>query len=323
MSFLAVNTNNPLGQRPLNHMVRSQTLGWLGQASGPTPGDYDNNQGVLNQLVSMGAITLQDASDIWDGQASLDDMAVNMTMINQALQMSGQQGVATVTPIGPTQAQASGTVDATSETSWTSALSYLQAWNANLKQILALAAAHPGDQSWASVEADLLNSQKQYNSLVGQYSTIYRAVYGHIPPGLQGYGSLGYLAQFDPVTAAVYATVLSAILIAAVAGYEYTLTLQTRANALLQQQQTAGTMTNQAATLRAQAAAAQAQGNTALANQLMAQANALQSQATTVSTAVTTAATATSFTSFLQNNIGMLIAAAIGIVVLPPLIKKL
>lgn len=99
MSFIAINTDNPLGNRPLNLMARSQALGWLGAA--PTPGDYDNNQAVLNQLVSMGAITFQDANDIWAGQASLDDMAVNMTMINQALQFTGQEASQTVAPLPP------------------------------------------------------------------------------------------------------------------------------------------------------------------------------------------------------------------------------
>jgi hypothetical protein len=327
MSFIEVNTDNPLGKRPLNLMARQQGMGWFSSlGAAPTPGDYDNNQAVLNQLVSMGAISFQDATDIFNGQASLDDMAVNMTMINQALQLTGQVGTPTVTPIvGPTQAQAAGTVDASSESSWNSVLSYLQAWNTNLKQLMSIAMQHPNDSAWTSFDRDLLSNQNSYNSLVNQYGTIYRAVYGHMPSGLEGFSGefLGYMGQFDPATAAVYAAVLSAILIAAVAGYEYTLTLQTRAQSLLQQQQTAGTMTNQAATLRQQAAAAQAQGNTVLANSLTAQANALQAQSTTVSTAATTAATASSFTAFLQNNMALLAAVAIGIVVLPPLIKKI
>src|SRR5216684_4389589 len=99
MAFIQTSTNNPLGQRPLNLMARTQGMGWLGAA--PTPGDYDNNQAVLGALVAMGAITQQDATDIWNGEASLDDMAVNMTMINQALQFSGQQATQTVQPLPP------------------------------------------------------------------------------------------------------------------------------------------------------------------------------------------------------------------------------
>jgi len=94
MAFVAISTENPLGQRPLNLMSSQQTLGWLG--AGPTPGDYDNNQQVLGALVAMGAISQDDANNIWAGNASLDDMAVNMTMINQALAMTGQPGVPTV-----------------------------------------------------------------------------------------------------------------------------------------------------------------------------------------------------------------------------------
>jgi hypothetical protein len=324
MAFVAIVTDNPLGKRPLNLMARNQGMGWFPLGAAPTPGDYDTNQAVLNQLVSMGAITQQNAIDIWAGTASLDDMAVNMTMINQALQLTGQSGTPTVTPIvGPTRAQAAGTVDASSETSWNSALSYLQQWNANLKQLESTVRQHAMDSSWAPFAQDLAKNQQQYASLADQYGTIYRAVYGHIPSGLSGYGSLGYLGQFDPATAAIYAAALSAVLIAAVAGYEYTLTLQTRAQALLQQQQTAGAMINQAGTLRQQAAAALAQGDLATANSLTAQANAVTSQAGIVSTAATAAATATSATAFFQKNIGLIGILAIAIVALPPLIKKL
>lgn len=99
MSFLRVSTQNPLGNRPLNLMSRNQGMGWFGAA--PTPGDYDNNEQVLGELVAMGAITQQNATDIFNGDASLDDMAVNMTMINQALQMTGQAGAATPAALPP------------------------------------------------------------------------------------------------------------------------------------------------------------------------------------------------------------------------------
>jgi len=99
MAFVEISTENPLGKRPLNLMARQQNLGWLGAA--PTPGDYDNNQAVLGQLVAMGAISQDDANMIWAGSASLDDMAVNMTMINQALALTGQMGAQTVQPLPP------------------------------------------------------------------------------------------------------------------------------------------------------------------------------------------------------------------------------
>jgi hypothetical protein len=112
VSFVRADMDNPLGQRPLNLMARHQGMGWFGAA--PTPGDYDNNEQVLGQLVAMGAITQQNATDIFNGDASLDDMAVNMTMINQALQMTGQAGAATVTPLpvpaAPAKPPASGGV---------------------------------------------------------------------------------------------------------------------------------------------------------------------------------------------------------------------
>ena len=107
MSFVQMATDNPLGKRPINYMSLHQGappalaglrgLGWFGDT--PTPGDYDNNQAVLGELVAMGAISQDDATNIWNGTASLDDMAVNMTMINQALQLSGQTGTATVLPL--------------------------------------------------------------------------------------------------------------------------------------------------------------------------------------------------------------------------------
>lgn len=100
MAFIQISMENPLGNRPLNLMARHQGMGWLGAV---TPGDYDNNEQVLGQLVAMGAITQQNATDIFNGDASLDDMAVNMTMINQALQMIGQSGAQVVQPL-PTKA---------------------------------------------------------------------------------------------------------------------------------------------------------------------------------------------------------------------------
>ena len=101
MAFVAISTENPLAQRPLNFMARHQGMGWFSLGAAPTPGDYDNNQQVLGQLVAMGAITQQDATDIWNGDASLDDMAVNMTMINQALQITGQAGAQVSQPLPP------------------------------------------------------------------------------------------------------------------------------------------------------------------------------------------------------------------------------
>jgi hypothetical protein len=308
MSFIAINTDNPLGRRPLNLMARSQALGWLGDmAAAPTPGDYDNNQAVLNQLVSMGAISFQDATDIFNGQASLDDMAVNMTMINQALQMTGQSGASIPAPLPgalPASSASGGNVDASSEGSWNTALNTLQQWNATLKQVASIAMQHPNDPSWASLDRDLLNNQNQYNSAVAQFNDIYRAVYGHVAPGLSG-DFLGWLGQFDPVSAVGYAALLIAVTGAAIAGYEYAQALRTRAQAQLQQQQTAGTIANQAA-------AAYARGDTATGDALMA-------RATTTSTAAET----TSFTAFLQKNAAMLALVALGIVALPPLIKKL
>ncbi len=241
--------------------------------------------------------------------------------------MARQQGMGWLGEImpfvGPTSSQQAGQTDASSESSWLNALSYLQQWNTNLKQLEAIFQQHPGDQAWQSFGSNLLNNQQQYFSTANQFMTVYRAVYGHIPDGLTGYDSLGYLGQFDPVTAAAYAAVLSAVLIAAIAGYEYTLSLQTQAQALLQQQQTAGTQVNTAASLVQQAATAAASGDTTTANALYAQAAALNTQASQVSTAATTAASSTSITAFLQNNFGLLAGLALAVVVLPPLIKKI
>jgi hypothetical protein len=89
MAHVAMDTANPLGQRPFTAMGRLDAF--VGPV--PMPGDYDNNQNVLAALVSMGAITQQNATDIFDGHASLDDMAVNMTMISAALQQTGQAGL--------------------------------------------------------------------------------------------------------------------------------------------------------------------------------------------------------------------------------------
>jgi hypothetical protein len=338
MSFIAISTNNPLGQRPLTLMSRPQGMGWLGlgwlgavsagggmgDAANPTPGDYDNNQQVLGELVAMGAISQDDANNIWAGTASLDDMAVNMTMINQALQLTGQSGVATPAPLPG--AISSGGVDSSSESSWNAALNYLQEWNAALKEVSAIAMQHPNDPAWRTLDANLLNSQNQYNSTSNQFNTIYRAVYGHVAPGLSG-GILGWLGQFDPATAAIYAAVLTSVTVLAYAGYQYSLSLKTQAQALLQQSQTAGAVTNaaiaQANALRQQAATALAQGNTALAAQLNAQADALIARATTMATTPPgSQPQGTNWAAWIQQNMAMVAIVILGITLGPPLIKK-
>lgn len=104
MSFVAVSTGNPLGQRPLNFMMRHQgppvyagLLGWIGAAA--TPGDYDTNPGVLAALVSMGAITQAQSNAIDAGTLSLDDLPVTMTMINEAISEQGGVSQSTVLPL--------------------------------------------------------------------------------------------------------------------------------------------------------------------------------------------------------------------------------
>lgn len=104
MAFLQVSTTNPLGQRPLNFMMKHQgppvyagLLGWIGAAA--TPGDYDTNTQVLGALVSMGAISPDESAQIDAGTLSLDDLPVTMTMINEALSETGQTGAQTVLPL--------------------------------------------------------------------------------------------------------------------------------------------------------------------------------------------------------------------------------
>lgn len=95
---------NPLGQRPLNFMMKHQgppvyagLLGWIGAAA--TPGDYDTNTQVLGALVSMGAISPDESAQIDAGTLSLDDLPVTMTMINEALSEAGRPGAPTVLPL--------------------------------------------------------------------------------------------------------------------------------------------------------------------------------------------------------------------------------
>lgn len=119
MPIIAMNTDNPLGQRPFGAMGGGPArLGWMGAATtGPaaTPGDFDNNQAVLAQLVSMGAITAQNAADILDGKLSLDDEPqVTMSVINSALSFAGQQGL----PIAATNPAITNVVAKAPTSSW-------------------------------------------------------------------------------------------------------------------------------------------------------------------------------------------------------------
>lgn len=113
--------------------------------------------------------------------------------------------------------------------------------------------------------AQNMQAQNTNEQAISEFTSIYRAVYGSVPPGLSGMG------QFDPATLATYAGVAAALTI--VAGLAYTAytfaqAANTKAQAALTQAQTGQTAETNSTSLAQQAAAAYAAGNQALGDQL-------------------------------------------------------
>ena len=279
MAFVEISTENPLGNRPLNLMARHQGMGWLGAV---TPGDYDNNQQVLGQLVAMGAITQQDATDIWNGDASLDDMAVNMTMINQALQITGQTGVATVPPtpgLTPPGASAGGGAQV---------VPYTPVPSTPIATPAATPAAAPAVAQIPPGSTIVYNAT--YNPVAG-WTTSNSAI-SALAPLLPAHGMS--LVSSNVASSGLVSNAAFSITIMDSVGHALISDAKSVLDALMQQ------ITNK---------------------------GLIQSSMALVSAgpvpAGSAAVPASSATAFLENNAGMLALLALGIVVLPPLIKKI
>jgi len=283
MSFIAMETQNPLGQRPLNLMSRSQGLGWLGAA--PTPGDYDNNQQVLGQLVAMGAISQDDANNIWAGTASLDDMPVNMTMINQALALTGQQGAQVVQPLPPSSPSTpSGTLTVVPYTATPSTPILPTAVTA------AAAAATP-------------------------------AAAAQIPPG----SIILYSATFNPVKSFITASTVISDIAAQLPAHGMSMI-----SSSVQQSGITSTGMFTMTIMDSGGNALQSDAKSvldALVNQFTAnglmQSTIAVTAAGTASAAAAAAGAAPNLTSWMEQNVGLLVGLVLAVVIVPPLIKKL
>lgn len=284
MSFVAISTNNPLGQRPLNLMARHQGMGWFADVpnlgAAPTPGDYDTNQQVLGQLVAMGAITQQDATDIWNGDASLDDMAVNMTMINQALQFSGQAAAQTVAP--------------------------LPADTHTVAQVIPYKPAPPTPAPGSTSAAQIPTGS--VISWTVSYSVAVVGVNGGPPPS-------SFIASFQSALSQFGYTFIGAKILQS----PLTGVLGGAAQIQFQILDNVGNALATDAQANLTALANKLTGNSVVASSIP-QVIAL---ATSGGTPQNPAGAPASITSFLEGNVGLLAAVAIAIVVLPPLIKKL
>jgi hypothetical protein len=141
-----------------------------------------------------------------------------------------------------------------------------------------------------------VQAQKTNEQAISEFTTIYRAVYGTVPPGLSGLG------QFDPVSLLTIGGVTAAIgIVAALAydAYQYSLAAQTAANAKMVQANTTATAETNSTSLSQQAAAAYAAGNQALGDQLSALAT---QQASVAQAGVTPPPAGFDLGSFLADN---------------------
>ena len=119
----------------------------------------------------------------------------------------------------------------------------------------------------SAAAAQNLQAENDNESAISEFTTIYRALFGTVPPGLSGMG------QFDPASLTTAAGVAAAIAIVAAAAYtayEESQAANTAANAQMENANTAATAGNNSSSLASQAAAAYAAGNQPLGDQLSA-----------------------------------------------------
>jgi len=329
---------------------RFYTLGFLGSdtSSGMIAEGYDPV--VINTLVSAGATDAQ-LQSLWDNYAAnstdfynaANQLAASLAPGGSIFDVNPTMTAVSSTVINPTTAapgqyianSAWGGFDLTVTTSWT----YIAGLFVQVQQLLnSNAQASPNDPQ-------VISDITEFNSLVVQWAGYYQQAMGYppsplpmasMPSTLSGLGTLG-----DPVTA----TIITVAIVAAVAALlaelyniysrEQTKQLQIKTTAATQNaaitgaQAAANSQLTQAAAINATAAAlppsqaAQAAALRAQAATMQQQAAALLGQTVTATTPpVVPAATSQLTTWFTQNWVGVA-AVFLGVMVLPPLIKKL
>lgn len=169
----------------------------------------------------------------------------------------------------------------------------------------------------AAVGADVLTARKQQNNLAQQFTTVYRAVTGSVPPGIQGMRGLGAARGLGAIAVPAWAVVtVISLLSASALLWEYIQALQTRASAALLAEQNRATLLAQATQKDQQAAAAQAAGNVNEARRLADEAQQLRNQAGAPTGGQQ------DFNQWFQDNWQWLAVVALGIVIVPPLLER-
>jgi hypothetical protein len=157
----------------------------------------------------------------------------------------------------------------------------------------------------AAVGYDVLEARKRQNDMAEQFTTIYRAVTGTVPTGLQGI-----------VVPAWAAVTLVSLLGAWAVLWTFLQTIREKAAAALATEQNRGAILNAADEKDRQSAAAQARGDFAEARRLANEAMQLRNQAGTPS------GVTQDFSQWIQDNWVWVAAAVAGIVALPPLLER-
>ena len=159
----------------------------------------------------------------------------------------------------------------------------------------------------SAAAAQNLQAENTNEQAISEFTTIYRAVYGTVPPGLSGMG------QFDPASLGTIAGVTAALTIVAglaYTAYEFSQAANTAANSQMEKANTAATAGTNSNSIAQQAAAAYAAGNQALGDQLSALA---AQQAGIAQAGVTPPAPQPSALDFIQQNWPWLLGGAAGI----------
>lgn len=345
-------TKNTMGVRPLGGYYASRTSpmhgmgGMIALGSAPDPdtitalvsNGYD--PGWVNTAVAMGATDEQLLALPYP--VGPDEMAAaEAQLMGQLGGVSPATGSSMSTaPLFQQQVASAvisssfGSLDLSSVGIWQQIAGYFNQVGAALQRLA------------ASGDSQAQAYKSQYNSLLSQFNSVWNAAMPNSSAGistLSGMGDVSTLATTSVIVIAGTAVALTvglpitltvgSILAGLYVIYQYvqsknaaTAVTQTQANtqaaAAASSASTIASMQAQAKTLQNQAIGIQG-SNPTLAAQYTAQANTLLGQAAALSGQLTSASGVSNWSLWLQNNWMLLAIAAVAVVAVPPLIKKL
>jgi len=341
VSYASISTRNEIGVKRIPGLSgQLRFLSGLGSLRGTVSQtdltDAGVDPGVATTLLALGATDAQLNAVIQnpDSQTASLDLLTQLSGNGPAPGQAAGTAANFPTPSGLQAQSVSQTgYDLTDPASWYDVTGQFQQANQRIKALEQLVISNPSVYA-PLIGNDTIALRQQYTDAASKWTAVYVTAIGQQPQGLSGVGVKGRIARLGALGVApiiIGAAVIAAAAIAIYALHTLIVYLQsTEAKAAQQTQQQgiqAATATQQSLlnqynqTIQAAQSAAAA-GNTTLAAQYTQAAGVLAAQLKSTGynlTPSTGSALATWFTA----NWGWLAVAAVAIVALPPLIKKL